>query len=99
MTTITHTDRCGRIETSLTADDYKATSQAEPTSRLLSCDSEDHWAAQEWVEYGTIGGKECTAYYLFSTDDITDDDGNEFEEADMYPWDNDHLVRIVIDEE
>lgn len=70
---------------------------AEPTSRCLS-GTNDFWAAEEWAEPVTApDGRKATKYYLFATEDITDDDGNALE-ADCYPWDAEHVSRVVIND-
>ena len=66
-------------------DRYNETEQPEPTSRVLD-GSSDHGYSQEWVGYGTVDGIPVKAVYLFDEDDICDEDGEEYEEADMYPW-------------
>lgn len=74
----------------------KNNENAEPTSRCLSGTS-DFWAAEEWAEpVFAPDGRSATKYYLFAADDITDDDGNPID-ADDYPWDAQHVSRIVFD--
>ena len=76
----------------------KHNENAEPTSRCLS-GSNDFWAAEEWAEpVITPDGRSATKYYLFATEDITDDDGNPID-ADCYPWDAAHVSRIVVGQE
>lgn len=69
--------------------------EAFPTGRLLD-GSRDHGFAQEWAERGTVdvNGEILKAQriYLFHADDI---DGRDPED---YPWDMDHVARIVITE-
>lgn len=48
---------------------------------------------QEWCEYGTIGGAKAAVYYIFSGDEASAED------AESYPWDADHVDRIVIAED
>lgn len=71
--------------------------QAYPTSRLLSCDEEDCWAEEEWVNEGVINGMAAEAYYLFDAEDI---DGAKTRCPDNppeeYPWDEEHCARIII---
>jgi len=85
-------DRHGKEVTGYTFDDFvpDEDENAVPTSRLLSCDPEDFWAAEEWKEDGTIKGQPCTVYYLF------DEDGCNRELPEDYPWDEEHVSRVII---
>lgn len=65
---------------------------AQPTSRLLDCDPEDFWAAEEWRENGTLEGVPCSVYYLFSAEEIA-------ENPEDYPWDEEHVSRVIAREE
>lgn len=68
---------------------------AQPTSRLLS-GTNDHWAAEEWVADGTTpDGHKCQVFYLFSSDEIITEDGESLD-ADCYPWDAEHVSRVVL---
>lgn len=74
----------------------KPTDQAEPTSRLLD-GSADHGYVQEWAEPAILpDGRRCIRMYLFDEDDITDADGEEIEEAENFPWDEEHVRRIIL---
>jgi len=69
-----------------------ATSNAEPSGRLLN-GSEDGGYACEWQEPATMpDGRPCLRMYLF-TDGEYDEAGDE---ADELPWDDDHIVRIIL---
>ena len=72
---------------------YTATSQAQPTARVLE-GSEDHGMAQEWSEEGKCGDIDVICYYIFSNSDITWDNG-ELMDAEDYPWDGEHVKKIV----
>jgi hypothetical protein len=68
----------------------KATGQAVPTGRLLD-GSSDYGYAEEWQEPATMpDGRKCRITYLFDDGDICDD-------VDNYPFDADHVARIVLD--
>lgn len=97
MTDITMYARRGEKRDDVDVTDYVPQGNAEPTSRLLDCDMEDCWAAEEWREEGTINNEPCAAYYLFDKSEIIDDKECPLE-ADRYPWDNDHIRRIIIRE-
>ncbi|MDD5060685.1 MAG: hypothetical protein PHN44_00170 [Candidatus Marinimicrobia bacterium] len=72
-----------------------ATDQAVPTGRLLD-GSSDHGYVEEWQEPAILpDGRQCYRMYLFDDDDITDEEGNHLD-ADCYPWDNDHVRRILL---
>jgi len=43
-------------------------------------------------------GRKCYRIYLFNEDEIKDDDG-ELLEADEYPFDHEHVQRIVLNED
>lgn len=74
-----------------------ANDPAQPTSRCLS-GSNDHWAAEEWVQDAIMpDGRKCQVFYLFSADEIVDDDGAGII-AENYPWDADHISRVVLDD-
>ncbi|MBU1039808.1 MAG: hypothetical protein KKF77_01755 [Proteobacteria bacterium] len=75
---------------------FASSGNAEPTSRVLE-GSNDHGYAEEWVERGTYNGEPCRLVYLFDDADICDADGNPLEEADSYPWDVEHMARIIMD--
>lgn len=90
MTGITMHDRYGDERLDLDVEDYLPIDNAYPTSRVLSRDSTDSWAAEEWAEEGVICGLPCVAIYLFSKDEVSGD-------GDQYPWDTDHIERIIID--
>jgi hypothetical protein len=80
-----------RIDPSL----VKATDNARPTGRLLDR-SEDYGYAEEWQEPATMpDGRQCLRMYLFDKDEITDDNGEPLE-AEDYPWDDDHVQRIIL---
>lgn len=71
------------------------TGNAEPSSRLLN-GSEDHGYAEEWLEPAVLpDGRECSRVYLFSAGDIVSDDGEPLE-AEDYPFDDAHVVRIRV---
>lgn len=72
---------------------YEPIESAEPTNRVLG--PEEGWAAEEWSERGTISGKPCTAYYLFAYDEIEDEYGDPID-PEHYPWDDEHIERVVI---
>lgn len=77
--------------------EYSENDPAQPTSRRLS-GSDDHWAAEEWVQDAIMpDGRKCQVFYLFSADEIADDDGQPID-ADNYPWDADHISRVVLDD-
>jgi len=68
----------------------EATGHAEPTSRVLD-GSEDHGYAEEWQEPAVMpDGRPCLRMYLFDDDEVCE------EEAENYPWDDDHVKRIVL---
>ena len=74
-----------------------ATDSAQPTSRVLD-GSSDHGYAQEWLEPAVMpDGTQCKRVYLFDDDDITDDDGEPLE-AEDYPWDDNHVARILLND-
>lgn len=92
-------DRHGKEVEGYTFDDFEPDKDgnALPTSRLLSCDPEDSWAAEEWKEHGTIKGLPCTVYYLFDQDDLND--AKEHCPDDPYealPWGEEHVARVII---
>jgi len=68
---------------------FESLGNAEPTSRLLE-GSSDSWADQEWSEPVKINGQECTIYYLFSEEDMQDEDGEPLQDED-YPFDQEHV--------
>lgn len=69
--------------------------QAYPTGRLLD-GSGDHGYDEEWFEKATLpDGRACYRAYLFDESDITDDDGEPLD-AENYPWDSEHVRRIVL---
>lgn len=74
----------------------KATGEnAQPTSRLLD-GSEDHGYSEEWAEPATMpDGRKCHRMYLFDEDDISDDNGDPLD-PESYPWDNNHVKRIIL---
>lgn len=68
---------------------------AEPTSRVLD-GSSDHGYAEEWQEPATLpDGRKCYRMYLFDESAIVDDDGEPME-AEDYPWDDEHVARILL---
>jgi len=68
-----------------------ATDNAEPTSRVLS-GSEDGGYAQEWQEPAIMpDGRKCNRMYLFTQDEI-----DAVEDAEDLPWDDEHVVRIIL---
>ena len=71
---------------------FESSGNAHPTGRVLS-GSSDHGAAEEWEEPGriVIAGelRPCCAVYLFDEGEISDD-------ADNYPWDEEHCARIML---
>lgn len=87
-----HSDKsCERIAPSL----VEPTGNAEPTSRVLD-GSEDHGYAEEWAEPAALpDGRSCYRMYLFTKNEIVDDDGEPLE-AENYPWDDDHVARIKV---
>lgn len=77
-------------------DEVSSTDQAYCTSRALD-GSDDHGYAQEWQEPGLLpDGRECLITYLFDDEDLTDGNGNEYEDAEFYPWDSEHVARILL---
>jgi len=71
----------------------EATGNAEPTGRLLD-GSEDHGYAEEWAESAILpDGRTCQRMYLFAANEIIGDDGEPLE-AEDYPWDDEHVMRI-----
>ena len=79
-------------------DSVEATDNAYPTSRLLD-GSSDHGYAEEWAEPAVLpDGRDCTIMYLFDDDDIIDKFGEKID-AEFYPWDADHIRRIVCEKE
>jgi hypothetical protein len=79
-------------------DKITSTGNAEPTSRVLD-GSQDHGYAEEWSEPGILpDGRTGQIMYLFDDDDITDGDGNPLEEAEDYPWDEEHVRRFVLND-
>jgi hypothetical protein len=75
-----------------------ATGQPQPTARVLD-GSDDHGFAEEWQEPAVMpDGRKCYRIYLFNEDEIKDDDG-ELLEADEYPFDHEHVQRIVLNED
>ena len=79
------------IDTSL----VHSTGHAEPTSRLLD-GSEDHGYDEEWQEPAILpDGRKCYLMYLFDIADITNADGDALL-AEDYPWDDDHVRRIIL---
>lgn len=74
--------------------DFTSTGAAEPTSRVLD-GSDDHGYAEEWAEpgYVSIEGEkhEATRMYLFRDEELA-----EFEEPENYPWDQEHVPRIIL---
>ena len=75
----------------------KATGQnAEPTSRLLD-GSEDHGYAEEWQEPALMpDGRPCYRMYLFDSEELIDELTGEQINAEDYPWDDDHVRRIIL---
>lgn len=72
--------------------------QAFPTSRVLD-GSSDHGYAQEWKEAATLpDGSACYRVYLFDETEVTDEDGEAID-AENYPWDDDHVARIILADE
>lgn len=88
----------GQLAGEINPDEIEYTNDpAQPTSRCLS-GSNDHWAAEEWAQDAIMpDGRKCQVFYLFSADEIVDDDGNPLE-AENYPWDADHISRVVLDD-
>jgi hypothetical protein len=75
-----------------------ATGNAEPTGRLLD-GSEDHGYAEEWQEPAVMpDGRRCSRMYLFEDDEIVDADGEPLLPED-YPWDDEHVSRIILIED
>jgi hypothetical protein len=69
--------------------------QAYPTSRLLD-GSSDHGYAEEWAEPATLpDGRPCLRMYLFDDEDIHDEEGEPLL-AENYPWDHEHVRRILL---
>ena len=75
---------------------FVSTDNAEMTGRILE-GTADHGYAEEWSERGTYNGEPCTLIYLFDNDDICDADGNPWELPEYYPWDLEHMARIIMD--
>lgn len=70
-----------------------AIGNAEPTSRVLD-GSEDHGFAEEWAEPAVLpDGEKVYRMYLFTADEIVNDDGEPLD-AEDYPWDDAHVWRI-----
>lgn len=68
---------------------------AVPTSRVLD-GGEDHGYAEEWQEPAVLpDGRECYRMYLFDSSEIVNDNGEPLE-AENYPWDDDHVARILL---
>jgi|CXWL01.1.fsa_nt_gi hypothetical protein len=68
------------------------TGSTYPTGRVLD-GSSDHGYAQEWAEPGVLpDGRRCRRMFLFSEEDI-----EGIEEEENYPWDMEHVVRIVLE--
>lgn len=68
----------------------ESTGNAEPTSRVLN-GSEDSGYAEEWQEPAVMpDGRKCLRSYLFTAEETTD------LEAENYPWDDDHVKRIIL---
>jgi len=94
--------RCGYSNSSSPSDEMvdiamiESTGEnAEPTSRLLD-GSEDHGYAEEWQEPAAMpNGDRCLKMYLFASDEITNEDGEPLQPED-YPWDDEHVRRVVI---
>ena len=83
MTTITD-----RTEIEAAFDKFEANKfGAQPTSRLIPAPNQD---SSEWKEDGEIDGCETRVYYMFSSEEET-------EEADMLPWDAEHITHIEIE--
>jgi hypothetical protein len=73
----------------------EATDNAEPTSRVLE-GSEDHGYAEEWQEPAIMpDGRKCFRIYLFTEDEIINNEGESME-AENYPWDDEHVARIIL---
>jgi len=70
--------------------------ESEPTSRLLE-GSIDSWASEEWVQDGTLKGKKCRIFYLFEEKEIINDEDEPLE-AEFYPWDDDHISWIEVED-
>jgi hypothetical protein len=62
---------------------------AHPTSRCMPAPWED---AQEWAEYGEIGGVPAKVYYIFENADVAD------LEADSYDWSETSISKIEVAE-
>ena len=77
--------------------DYKVVYDAYATCRVLE-GSTDSSYAEEWIERVAQNGVEYDIYYLFDDDDITNTDGTPKLDED-YPWDDDHISKIVEVEE
>lgn len=76
--------------------DLTITGNAEPTSRVLD-GSLDHGFTEEWSEPATLpSGQACRVIYLFDDADIVDTDGEPLE-SENYPWDPEHIRRVVVD--
>jgi len=73
----------------------KGIDNAYPTSRVLD-GSSDAGYAEEWAEPAKLpDGRQCLKIYLFDDDDIVDSDG-EPREPEWYPWDDEHVARVVV---
>lgn len=48
---------------------------------------------QEWAEKGEINGSPAIVYYIFAEDEANSED------TENYPWDFDHVDRIIIPDE
>jgi hypothetical protein len=64
---------------------------ASATGRLIQ-GADSAFDPQEWSERGVIDGKEATVFYLFTAQEAS------AEEADQYPWDADHIHCIEIED-
>lgn len=68
------------------------TDDAEPTYGVAP-----EGFAAEWKEPAIMpDGRKCLRMYLFAAGDIVDKRGNPLDVED-YPWDDEHVARIVLD--
>jgi hypothetical protein len=80
-------------EISASLENFKPCSQgAFPTGRLIQ-GADSAMDPQEWAERGTVDGKEATVFYIFSEEEASPDD------AENYPWDINHINHIEIEDE
>ena len=95
VVTYHNNDDRSQAQGTISANMVNPTDQAVPTGRLLdgSC---DHGYVEEWQEPAILpDGRECYRIYLFAAEDIYTDDGYPID-ADEYPWDDDHVARIIL---